>query len=207
MPAKLKLVTRTSSGENRTVPLRRSNAEMRQREYLTEDEVERLIKAAKCNRYGQRDATMILTCFRHGLRASELCELRWTQVDWSRAHLHVKRLKGSDDSVHTMEGDEKRALRQLQREQEPKSPFIFTSERGSPFTPSGFAKMIERTGEEAKLGFKAHPHQLRHACGFVLANKGVDTRRLQLWLGHKDIRNTAAYSKLSAQPFEGLWRG
>lgn len=206
MPAKLKLVTRTSSGENRTVPLRRSNAEMRQREYLTEDEVERLIKAAKCNRYGQRDATMILTCFRHGLRASELCELRWTQVDWSRAHLHVKRLKGSDDSVHTMEGDEKRALRQLQREQEPKSPFIFTSERGSPFTPSGFAKMIERTGEEAKLGFKAHPHQLRHACGFVLANKGVDTRRLQLWLGHKDIRNTAAYSKLSAQPFEGLWR-
>lgn len=206
MPAKLKLVTRTSSGENRTVPLRRSNAEMRQREYLTEDEVERLIKAARCNRYGQRDATMILTCFRHGLRASELCELRWTQVDWSRAHLHVKRLKGSDDSVHTMEGDEKRALRQLQREQEPKSPFIFTSERGSPFTPSGFAKMIERTGEEAKLGFKAHPHQLRHACGFVLANKGVDTRRLQLWLGHKDIRNTAAYSKLSAQPFEGLWR-
>ena len=206
MPAKLKLVTRTSSGENRTVPLRRSNAEMRQREYLTEDEVERLIKAAKRNRYGQRDATMILTCYRHGLRASELCDLRWSQVDWSRAHLHVKRLKGSDDSVHTVEGDEKRALRQLQREQEPKSSFVFTSERGAPFTPSGFAKMIERAGEQAELGFKVHPHQLRHACGFALANKGVDTRRLQLWLGHKDIRNTAAYSKLSAQPFDGMWR-
>ena len=117
MAAKLKLVTRASSGENRTVPLRRPNAELRQREYLTEDEVQKIIKAAKCNRYGQRDATMILTCYRHGLRASELCELRWSQVDWSRAHLHVKRLKGSDDSVHTVEGDEKRALRQLQREQ------------------------------------------------------------------------------------------
>jgi type 1 fimbriae regulatory protein FimB/type 1 fimbriae regulatory protein FimE len=206
MPAKLKLVTRSSSGENRTVPLRRPNAELRQREYLTEDEVEKIINAAKRNRYGQRDATMILTCYRHGLRASELCELRWSQIDWSRAHLHVKRLKGSDDSVHTIEGDEKRALRHLQREQEPKSPFVFTSERGAPFTPSGFAKMIERAGDLAKLGFKVHPHQLRHACGFALANKGVDTRRLQLWLGHKDIRNTAAYSKLSAQPFEGMWR-
>jgi type 1 fimbriae regulatory protein FimB/type 1 fimbriae regulatory protein FimE len=179
---------------------------MRQREYLTEDEVERLIKAAKRNRYGQRDATMILTCYRHGLRASELCDLRWSQVDWSRAHLHVKRLKGSDDSVHTIEGNEKRALRQLQRDQEPKSPFVFTSERGAPFTPSGFAKMIERVGGHAKLGFKVHPHQLRHACGFALANKGVDTRRLQLWLGHKDIRNTVAYSKLSARPFDGMWR-
>ena len=149
---------------------------------------------------------MILACYRHGLRASELCDLRWTQIDWSRAHLHVRRLKGSDDSTHTIEGDEKRALRQLQRDQEPKSPFVFTSERGAPFTPSGFAKMIERAGDEAKLGFKAHPHQLRHACGFALANKGVDTRRLQLWLGHKDIRNTVAYSKLSAQPFEGMWR-
>ena len=206
MPAKLKWVTHASTGENRTVPLRRPNSELRQREYLTEDEVERLIKVAKRNRYGQRDATMILTCYRHGLRVSELCELRWSQVDWSRAHLHVKRLKGSDDSVHTIEGDEKRALRQLQREQKLKSPFVFTSERGAPFTPSGFAKMIERVGEEAKLGFKTHPHQLRHACGFALANKGVDTRRLQLWLGHKDIRNTAAYSKLSAQPFEGMWR-
>jgi integrase len=97
---------------------------------------------------------MILTCYRHGLRAGELCKLRWSQVDWSRAHLHVKRLKGSDDSVHTIEGDEKRALRQLQRGQQPKSPFVFTSERGAPFTPSGFAKMIERAGEEAKLGFK-----------------------------------------------------
>ena len=199
MPAKLKLVARRSGEENRTVPLRRPNAELRQREYLTEDEVEKIIKAAKRNRYGQRDATMILTCYRHGLRASELCELRWSQVDWSRGHLHVKRLKGSDDSVHTIERDEKRALRQFQRDQEPKSPFVFTSERGAPFTPSGFAKIIERAGDQAELGFNVHPHQLRHACGFALANRGVDTRRLQLWLGHKDIRNTAAYSKLSAQ--------
>jgi len=71
-----------------------------------------------------------------------------------------------------------RALRRLQREQEPKSPFVFTSERGSPFTTAGFARLVERAGESAGLGFKAHPHMLRHACGFALANKGHDTREI-----------------------------
>jgi site-specific recombinase XerD len=79
-------------------------------------------------------------------------------------------------------------LRRLQREQEPKSPLMFTSERGSPFTTAGFARMVERAGEEAGLGFKAHPHMLRHACGFALAAKGHDTRALQAYLGHKNIQ-------------------
>ena len=72
-----------------------------------------------------------------------------------------------------------RALRKPQREQEPKSPFVFTSERGSPFTTAGFARLVERAAAAAGLGFKAsHPHMLRHACGFALANKGHDTRAL-----------------------------
>ena len=83
-----------------------------------------------------------------------------------------------------------RALRKLQREQDPKSPFVFTSERGSPFTTAGFARMVERAGVEAKLGFPAHPHMLRHACGFALANKGHDTRALQAYLGHRNIQHT-----------------
>ena len=103
---------------------------------------------------------MILVAYRHGLRASELVDLRWDQVDFGTATLHVRRVKQGTPSTHPILGDELRALRRLQREQEPKSPFVFTSERGAPFSTAGFARMVERAGAEAKLGFKAHPHML-----------------------------------------------
>jgi hypothetical protein len=106
-------------------------------------------------------------------------DLRWEQVEFRTASLHVRRVKQGTPSTHPIVGDELRALRRLKREQEPKNPFVFTSERGSPFTTAGFARMVERTGKEAKLAFKAHPHMLRHACGYALANKGHDTRALQ----------------------------
>ena len=127
---------------------------------------------------------MILVAYRHGLRASELTDLRWDQVDFRTANLHVRRVKQGSPSTHPILGDELRWLRRLQRDQEPKSPFVFTSERGSPFTTAGFARMVERAGEAAGLKFKAHPHMLRHACGFALAAKGHDTRTLQAYLGH-----------------------
>ena len=111
---------------------------------------------------------MVLVAYRHGLRASELVDLQWTQVDFRTAALHVRRVKGGTPATHPILGDELRALRRLQREQEPKSPFVFTSERGAPFTTAGFARMIERVGIEARLAFKAHPHMLRHACGGYL---------------------------------------
>ena len=99
---------------------------------------------AQGNRYGSRDALMILVAYRHGLRAAELVDLRWDQIDFERATLAVRRVKRGTPSTHPIRGDELRALRKLQREQEPKSPFVFTSERGSPFTTAGFARMIER---------------------------------------------------------------
>jgi type 1 fimbriae regulatory protein FimB/type 1 fimbriae regulatory protein FimE len=163
----LKLVT--PSTEIRTVrPTRRPNADLRTREYLIEAEVERLLKATSENRWAHRDATMILVAYRHGLRASELTDLRWDQVDFATATLHVRRVKQGSPSTHPILGDELRWLRRLQREQEPKLPFVFTSGRGTPFTTAGFARMVERAGAEVK----AHPHMLRHACGFALASKG-----------------------------------
>ena len=162
----LKLVTPTT--KKRTVaPRRRRNGDLRTREYLTEAEVERLMKAATGNRHGHRDATMILVAYRHGLRVSELVDLRWDQVEFRTATLHVRRAKQGTPSTHPLVGDELRALRRLQREQEPKSAFVFTSERGAPFTSAGFARMIERAGVETKFGFKPHPHMLRHACGYA----------------------------------------
>jgi len=124
----LKLVAPTAV--NRTVaPTRRPNAELRTREHLTPGEVEALVEAAKANRHGHRDATMILVAFRHGLRAAELCDLRWDQVEFNAAVLHVRRVKNGTPSTHPLRGDELRALRRLQRESETSS-FVFVSERG-----------------------------------------------------------------------------
>jgi type 1 fimbriae regulatory protein FimB/type 1 fimbriae regulatory protein FimE len=201
----LKLVAPTT--EKRTVtPRRLPNAELRTREYLTEAEVAKLMKAAGDNRYGHRDATMILVCYRHGLRASELVDLRWDQFDFNAATLHVRRAKKGTPATHPIRGDEMRASRRLQREQEPKSAFVFTSERGSPFTTAGFARMVERAGEAAEFKFKAHPHMLRHACGFALANQGHDTRALQAYLGHKNIQHTVRYTELAPTRFKDFWR-
>jgi hypothetical protein len=184
-----------------TRPKRRPNSELRTREYLTEAEVERLMNAARGNRWGDRDATMLLMAFRHGLRASEVVDLYWDQVDFQTATLHVRRTKKGSPSAHPIIGDELRALRRLQREQEPKSPFVFASERGAPFSTAGFARMVERAGREAKLSFKAHPHMLRHACGYALANKGHDTRALQAYLGHRNIQHTVRIGDM--EPVKG----
>ncbi|UPT91803.1 tyrosine-type recombinase/integrase [Bradyrhizobium barranii subsp. apii] len=165
-----------------------------------------MLKATKGNRWGHRNAAMILVAYRHGLRASELTDLRWDQIDFATATLHVRRVKQGSPSTHPILGDELRWLRRLQREQDPKSPFVFTSERGAPFTTAGFARMVERAGAEAKLSFKAHAHMLRHACGFALASKGHDTRALQAYLGHKNIQHTVRYTELSPTRFKSFWR-
>jgi type 1 fimbriae regulatory protein FimB/type 1 fimbriae regulatory protein FimE len=198
----LKLVS--PAKDNRTVtPLRRPNAELRPREHLTPTEIEKLIQAAKGNRWGQRDSTMILIAFRHGLRASELCGLQWSDVEFESGTLHLRRAKGGTTATHPLLGDELRALRTLKREA--KSPFIFVSERGAPFSTSGLAKLIERVGIEAKMPFKVHPHMLRHATGFALANKGTDTRTLQAYLGHRSIQSTVRYTELAPGRFKNLW--
>ena len=205
--AKSHLKVVTPATLNRTVtPTRLPNGHLRTREYLTEAEVERLMAAARKNRWGHRDATMILVAYRHGLRVSELVDLRWDQVEFSAGSLHVRRVKQGTPSIHPILGDELRALRRLQREQQPKSAFVFTSERGAPFSTAGFARMVERAGIDVKFGFKVHPHMLRHACGYALANRGHDTRALQAYLGHRNIQHTVRYTELSPTRFKDFWR-
>jgi len=187
-------------------PRKRPNAEVRSREYLTQAEVERLIEAAGDNRNGHRDATMVLVAYRHGLRAIELVALRWHAVDFNHSRLHVSRAKNGSPSVHPLSGRELRALRRLQREQEPKSSFVFTSERGAPFSIAGWRKMVMRLGRAAKFDVAIHPHMLRHACGYKLANDGVDTRSLQAYLGHKNIQHTVRYTELAPTRFKDFWR-
>jgi integrase len=190
-----------------TMPVRPANADVRTREHLLPGEVRQLVQAAaRRGRYGQRDACMVLIGYRHGLRVSELVGLKWDQVDLKTGHLHVRRAKGGVPSTHPMQGDELRALRQLRREWPDGGGHVFSSERGGPMSADGVRKMVTRTGEEAGLPFPVHPHMLRHACGFKLANDGHDTRALQLWLGHKNIQHTVRYTELSAARFKGFWR-
>jgi type 1 fimbriae regulatory protein FimB/type 1 fimbriae regulatory protein FimE len=190
--------------ENCTVR-RKPNAELRTREHLTVGEVEKLIDCASSNRQGQRDGLMVLLAFRHGLRAAELVDLRWEQIDFNAATLHVRRIKNGTPATHPLTGREMRALRKHQRAA-PRSTFVFTSERGAPLSAPGFSRMVERAGRTAKLGIKVHAHMLRHACGYALANAGHDTRALQAYLGHRNIQNTTRYTALAQDRFKGFWQ-
>ena len=187
-------------------PRRLANRARRTREHLTPQEVDKLIKAAnRVGRYGHRDATLILVAFRHGLRVSELVALRWDQVDLEQGFLHVARLKNGVPSTHPLRGPEIRALRRLRRDYGI-SPYIFTSERGGAMADSSVRKVVARAGDQAQLGFPVHPHMLRHACGFKLANEGHDTRAIQHYLGHRNIQHTVRYTELSADRFKTFWR-
>ena len=182
-----------------------SYKEKRPREYLVPHEVEELIAVAKKRgRCGHRDATMILLAYRHGLRVSELCALRWEQIDFDTGLFHVRRLKRGIPSVHPLRGTELRTLRKLQRESPPSS-YLFITERGSPMTAAGFRKLLTRVAECSSISFSVHPHMLRHACGYKLVNDGHDIRVIQQYLGHKNIQHTVCYTKLSANCFTEFW--
>jgi site-specific recombinase XerD len=107
--------------------------------------------------------------------------------------------------MSTMQGDEMRALRRLQREQWPSS-HLFMTERDGPMTPKAFYALFGRIGERAKMPFSVHPHMLRHGCGYALANAGHDTRALQAWLGHRNIQHTVRYTELALDRFKNFWR-
>ncbi len=186
---------------------RKPNAAYRQREHLTEGEVYELIGAARGNRRGMRDAALIFTMYRHGLRVSEACALDWSAIDFEQKELHVRRAKLGKPATHPIRGDELRALRRLNREAgAPGHGPVFLSERGTAFTRDGISKLIARAGEVAGFGFRVHPHMLRHACGFALAKAGHDTRRLQDYLGHKSIKSMVRYTELDASKFSDFWR-
>jgi type 1 fimbriae regulatory protein FimB/type 1 fimbriae regulatory protein FimE len=189
-------VVRTDAEPNTEM---QSSAE--RRAYLTEAEVEQLLKAAD----GHRDEAMILVAYRHGLRVSELVALTWAQVDLNAGRLQVRRLKGSEDGVHPLSGREVRLLRRLRREQPVGSRFLFTTRLGGPFTRDGFAKLLAACAVRAGLD-GVHPHLLRHGTGFKLVNGGMDSLSLAAYLGHRNVNNTARYTKMDAHRFDGLWR-
>jgi integrase len=187
---------------------RRPNLEVRPREHLTPTEVEQLIAAARHagGRMAERDALLIMIAYRHGLRASELIALRWDSIDLKAGSLHVARLKNGSPSTHPVRGPELRALRSWQREQGAATQYVFTSLRGGPMTRRTVHHVVAAAGKAAGIDFPVHAHQLRHACGFYLANAGQDTRAIQQYLGHRNISHTVRYTELASTRFKDFWK-
>ena len=172
------------------------------REYLTEDEVERILRHAA----NERDRLMILMAYRHGLRVSELINMTWRQLDLDAGRLEVRRAKGGEDGQHPIGGREIRGLRKLRRQQPVDTRYVFVTDRtGAPMTRNGFYKLLEKAAKTVGLD-DVHPHLLRHACGFKLVNDGMDTLSLAAYLGHANIQNTKRYARMNATRFDGIWR-
>ena len=194
-----------SSFSAKSPPKKPYNVTRRSREYLTAKEVDLLIRTARRQgRYGQRNATLILLMYRHGLRVAEAVRLQWDMLDLKAALLHVRRVKNGLAALHHLRGTELRALRQLQHTY-PEMAYVFVSERGAPLTARTVYHIIAEAGRVADFSFPVHPHMLRHACGFYLANKGVDTRALQQYLGHRNIQHTVRYTELTPHRFQNFW--
>lgn len=184
------VATSQTSFSVKTPPKKSTNAEWRSREYVTAHEVDQVIAAArKMGRHSSRDAALILLMYRHGLRVAEAVSLRWNAVNLRTGLLHVHRINHGEPAVHPLRGPDLRALRQLRRHY-PDTPYLFVSERGGPLTSRAVRHIVLRARTRANLTFPIRPHMLRHACGFYLANKGVDTRAIQQYLGHRNIQHT-----------------
>jgi integrase len=182
------------------------DAHERPRDYVTEDELRSMVEGTKRSRYHWRDATMLMLTFYHGLRVSELCRLRCSQVDLKHGHIWVERLKGSLSTQQPLLSHELRALkRYLKQRGDSQLPWLFLNERGHQFTRFTINYMVRMAAERAGLAFSVHPHMLRHGCGYALANRGYDLRLIQDYLGHRDPKHTTRYTRTAANRFERLW--
>ena len=182
---------------------------MSERKHLVSAEVEKLIAAVKGSRNGVRDRCLLLLMFRHGLRVSEACGLLLAQVDIESRVLHVERLKKGLSTTHPLRSDEIRVIKAWlieRRRLGPEGDAFFVSERRSPVSRKTAWAAIRDYGVKAGLSLPAHPHMLRHACGFALADQGADTRLIQDYLGHRNIQHTVMYTATNPARFERLWR-
>lgn len=182
---------------------------MSERKHLTQSEVAKLLDAVKGATHEVRDRCLLLLMYRHGLRVSEACSLTLSQVNLDDGVLHVQRLKKGLSTTHPLRADEVRALKAwlaVRARMAPGCDALFVSNRRTPINRRTVWVMLRGYGEKAELLVEAHPHMLRHACGYALADRGADTRLIQDYLGHRNIQHTVRYTATNPARFEKLWR-
>lgn len=187
----------------------KSNSEIKKRNFLTQNEIESLLNAANSGPHAARNYCLTLLCFIHGFRASEICRLRISDIDLRSKCIYIHRLKKGFSTTHPLLNKEILALKRWLdiRDEYPQSTseWLFLSRKGNPLSRQQFYQIISASGDQAGLPLEIHPHMLRHSCGFALANMGIDTRLIQDYLGHRNIRHTVWYTASNAGRFYGIW--
>ncbi|HAG3255080.1 TPA: tyrosine-type recombinase/integrase [Salmonella enterica] len=184
---------------------------MQKRKFLTPHEVLQLLESVPGGPHPERNHCLILMAFVHGLRASEVLRLRLSDIDLRGRQIYIARLKNSFSTVHPLIPREIRALRSWLAVRKnitgSDSDWLFISHRGLPLSRQQFYYILTAVSEKAGLTVCAHPHMLRHACGYALADNGADTRLIQDYLGHQNIRHTVRYTASNSARFGDIWQG
>lgn len=168
----------------------------------TPAEVRRLIDATKKNRMALRDRALLTLCFGHGLRVSEVIEMRRVDLRINEARISIRREKGGISADHPLSGGEQRALRAWLRTRVDDHPNLFVTSTGAPLSRFAVNRIVERAAAEAGLPGRAYPHALRHSTGAALANAGYDIRHIAEMLGHKSMENSRRYTRLAPSRLE-----
>lgn len=184
---------------------------MQQRKYLTPDEVRQLIDVAQFSAFPERNAALIATGYLHGLRISEILSLRLSDLSLADRRLNITRLKNGFSTVHPIHPSCLKLLRKwlVVRKNLPRvavdNDWLFVSRDGTTLSRQQGYNILRKLSEHAGLPLRAHPHMLRHACGYALAENGIDTRLIQDYLGHRNIRHTVRYTASNAGRFGRVW--
>lgn len=183
---------------------------MTKRLYLTYMEVQQIFQAMAGNKNCIRDRCMILMCFIHGLRTSELTGIKITDIDLLSGRIYIHRLKNGLSTTHPLHPREisllKKWLNLRAVYDKHQNDWLFLSIKGQRMTRQHFYNILNHNAKAAGLSVKVHPHMLRHACGFELAEQGLDTRLIQDYLGHRNIRHTVHYTASNAARFVNAWK-
>lgn len=181
-----------------------TNDHERSKDFLSDVEIKQLLSASKKTRYPKRNYLLLLMMYRHGLRVSEAISLKKSDVNIKESRIWIDRLKNGLSVEHPISGDELRAINRYFQSRKDDLPWLFVSERGLPLTRQAVNYLINTVAIKAELE-NVHPHTLRHSCGFYLANEGYDLRLIQDYLGHRDPKHTAHYTRVVSKRFEKLW--
>lgn len=184
------------------------NRTARKRRFITEDEFEKVLSFAKDKNESIRKHKLIATLclmYYHGMRRSEVCDLTWTCVSITRGEIFIDRKKGGVSCTHPISQSLMPSLRYLRNWRIEGSPYVLCSHTGQKTKGLLLWEKVQRLNGKEIIDFKMFPHCFRHGCGYYLANKGVELRTIQAYLGHRSIQSTVIYTEISPKRFVGLW--